>query len=185
MKITTVATALAIAVAGYAVTWAQMPSRPAQSPAPTAQIPAHEYVQKAAWSDMFEIQSAQIAGARFHDSRIQQYARMMIDDHTKSTTQLTTIVSKLNIVAPLPYALDPEHGTQVERLRAAPGRDFDRLYLNTQIDEHQKALQLHRNYVQFGDTPTLKEFANTMIPVVQLHLDQAKQVTQVLMTQKP
>ncbi|ESX21240.1 DUF4142 domain-containing protein [Mesorhizobium sp. M1148] len=56
--------------------------------AQTATTSPQEFVKAAASSDMFEIQSSELALRKSKTSRVKEFARMMIKDHTTSSKRL-------------------------------------------------------------------------------------------------
>ena len=64
-----------------------------------------------------------------------------------------------------------QHG-MLHRLEIASGRNFDREYLNQQVQAHEMAL--HRNCAANGDTPALRQVASTAVPIVQAHYDRVR-----------
>jgi putative membrane protein len=54
------------------------------------------------------------------------------------------------------------------------GADFDRAYMDGQVDAHKDALALMRKYAEKGDVAPLKAAAAEIVSVVQKHLDRAK-----------
>ena len=54
------------------------------------------------------------------------------------------------------------------------GADFDRAYLAGQVDAHEEALSLMRDYAKHGDVAPLKAAAGEIVPVVEKHLDRVR-----------
>jgi putative membrane protein len=135
-----------------------------------------QYIQMAAASDLFEIQSSRMALDRARDPMTKQYAQMLIDHHTTSTQALMQKVMQAGMTMP-PPALTPEQRAMMDRLRAAPAGQFDRAYFTEQVPAHRMAWQLHQGYAQSGMTPPLKEAATTVVPVVEQHLVEAHKHT--------
>ncbi|HEY0413030.1 MAG TPA: DUF4142 domain-containing protein [Allosphingosinicella sp.] len=131
------------------------------------------YVGMAAASDMFEIQSSQLARSRAQRPEVRDFAQMMIDDHSRTTAQLTAAAQAAGMAPPVP-ALLPMQATMMNQLQAASSADFDRVYLAQQVQAHQMALALHSNYGTNGDTAALRAVANAAVPVVQMHLDRVR-----------
>jgi putative membrane protein len=61
-----------------------------------------DFVNEAATSDMFEIQSSKLAASR-STGDVQTFANQMVIDHTKTTGDLTSLAQGANI--PLPTAM--------------------------------------------------------------------------------
>ena len=134
------------------------------------------YVQLAAASDMFEIESSRLALRQARRPEVRQYAQMLIDHHTRSTQQVMAAARALNVQMGMPRLTTMQAGMMTQ-LQRATGDEFDTVYLRTQVPAHEMALQLHSNYAQNGDEPQLKAVAAGIVPVVQQHLDRARQLS--------
>ena len=129
------------------------------------------YVRMAASSDMYEIQSSQIALSKAQSPAVRGFAQMMVRDHSNTTEQLMAAARAAGI-PPMTPQMMPMHADMVARLQAASaGASFDRLYAQQQLMAHQQALALHSNYAARGDTPALRAVAGAATPIVRGHLE--------------
>lgn len=132
------------------------------------------YLAQAASSDMFEVQSGQLALHASQNPAVVNFANMIIRDHTTSTQMLMAAAQSAQINPPPPFML-PEQQAMLDQLRAAgTGYNFDSVFKQEQIIAHQSALALHQGYAQGGDVPALRATAGQIVPVVQGHLAQAQ-----------
>jgi putative membrane protein len=154
-------------------------STPMQSTVPMPQtMPSvsaqdQSFVQQAASSDMFEIQSARLALQRSRNPRVREFAGRMIDDHTRSTQQLTALATAKGI--PMPTGLDPEQ----ERMMAAmenTRRIFDSEYVRQQAFAHRATAAAYQTEINSGYDSELRGFAQQTLPVVQDHLAMAERM---------
>jgi putative membrane protein len=132
------------------------------------------YVQMAAASDLFEIQSSNLARTRSQNAEVRQFAEMLVTHHTQMTAQLMAAASAAG-VQPAPMLM-PMQARMMTELQAASGSGFDRLYMSQQVQAHEMALALHSNYARNGDTVALGTVASAATPIVQQHLDRARQL---------
>lgn len=140
----------------------------------TNPLMAPGYLAQAASSDQFEIQSAQLAQQASRNPAVQNFAGMLITDHTQSTQMLMAAAQSAHIPAPPPTILPPQQA-MLDQLRASgTGPAFDQAFQQVQIQAHQQALALHQNYAQSGDVPALRATAAQIVPVVQKHLAMAQ-----------
>lgn len=140
----------------------------------TNPLMAPGYLATAASSDMFEIQSAQLAQQMSQNPSVRNFANMLITDHTQSTQMLMAAAAAARVPAPQPMLL-PEHQALLDQLRGAgSGYAFDQAFQQIQIQAHQQALTLHQNYAASGDVPALRATAGQIVPVVQRHLAMAQ-----------
>jgi putative membrane protein len=157
---------------------ATMPASMAAMPADMTPTTRAAYVPMAAASDLFEIQSSQLALTQAQKPAVRQFARMMIDHHTRTTAQLTAAATRAG-VPPQP-ALMPMQTEMLNQLQTAGQTDFDRVYIQQQTQAHEMALALHKNYARKGDTAALRRVASTAVPIVQRHLTRARQLSRSL-----
>jgi putative membrane protein len=136
---------------------------------------ATTYVAKAGAADLFEIQASQMATNRAQRPQVRAFAQMLVTDHNRST-QMVTDAARSDGLSPRPPMLEPAQRTMLRQLEHARARDFDRLYMNQQIPAHQQGLALHRNYARTGEGRALREAARNIVPVVQGHLERARQL---------
>ena len=174
------ATAL-IAACGQKAEETNVAQQPDANPTATIPTPADEaaapdFVTKAAMSDMYEVEAAKVALARSQNAEVKTFAQMMVDDHTKSTNDLKSAIAASGLSLTPPSALDEAHAENIQELKDEEAADFDKAYLNDQVDAHQMALDLLQRYANDGDNAQLKGFAATTAPVVQAHYDQVKKM---------
>lgn len=143
---------------------------------PTNPLFAPGYMATAASSDMFEIQSSQLALQMSQNPGIRSFAQMLIGDHTRMTQQMMATAQSAGLTPP-PPALMPMHQTMLDQLRAAGPGMFDMAFRDAQINAHQQALALHQNYAASGDVPALRTLATGAVPVIQGHLNHAQMLT--------
>ena len=136
----------------------------------TNPLMAPGYLAQAASGDQFEIQSGQLAQQASQNPAVQQFAGMLITDHTQSTQMLMAAAQSARVTPP-PATLLPPQQALLDQLRAAgTGPAFDQAFQQAQIQAHQQALQLHQGYAQSVDVPVLRTTAGQIVPVVQRHL---------------
>ena len=136
---------------------------------------ATPYVMMAGASDLFEIQSSQLAVQRAQSPEVRQYAQMLIQHHTMTTQQVMAAAQAAGINPPPPMLL-PMQREMLEQLNGASASNFDRTYMTQQIPAHEMALALHSNYARNGDTPSLQAVAGTAVPIVTQHLEEARRM---------
>ena len=132
------------------------------------------YVTMAGASDLFEIQSSQLAVSKAQRPEVRQFAQMLIDHHMQTTATLTAAARASGFTPPPPMLL-PMQQRMIDELNRTSAGSFDQVYLRQQVPAHEMALALHRNYAADGDTPALRTAANSAVPIVQQHLDRARQ----------
>jgi putative membrane protein len=134
-----------------------------------------DFVKEAAMSDMFEIQSSQLAEQKADDQPTKSFAQKMVADHTKTTSDLKSMVSggKLKGVE-LPTDMASSQKSMLDKLKGLNGKDFSKQYHSDQVSAHKDAVSLFERYGKGGDNPDLKDWANKTLPDLQGHLKMAQ-----------
>jgi putative membrane protein len=132
-----------------------------------------DFVKEAAMSDMFEIQSSQLAQQKA-DPSTQSFAKEMVADHTKTSNDLKSLVAANGIKITVPAQLDSSHQDMLDTLNQLSGADFTRKYHDDQLSTHKNAVSLFRRYAKGGGNAALKAWAAQTLPALQQHLQMAR-----------
>lgn len=132
-----------------------------------------DFVTQAGVSDLFEIQTSQLAAER-SDAPTKAYAQKMIADHEKTTGELKAMVQGGKVQATLPTALDSTHQGKLDTLKGLQGDAFTKQYHSDQVKAHKDAVDLFQRYAKGGDNPDLKAWAAKTEPALAHHLKMAQ-----------
>ena len=132
-----------------------------------------DFVTQAAISDMFEIQSSKLAAERSDDAT-KTYAKQMITDHEKTSSEMKGMVQGGKVQAALPTALDSTHQSKLDTLKGLQGKDFTKQYHSDQVKAHKDAVDLFQRYAKGGDNRDLKAWAAKTQPALEHHLKMAQ-----------
>ncbi len=86
-----------------------------------------DWSTEAATSDMFEIQSIQLAQER-RNAAEKTFAATMIKDHQKTSDDLKSMISSGDVKAELPSGLDSSHQSEIDKLKSLKGAGFSSRY---------------------------------------------------------
>ena len=161
-----------LSLAACATTEADMAADAAAASGDMTPTSRGAYVEMAAASDLFEIQSGTMAGQKAQSPAVRQFGQMLVQHHTQTTAQLTAAATAAG-TPPTPDLM-PMQQTMLAQLRDASGAEFDRTFARLQVQAHEMALALHSNYSTNGDTPSLRATASAAVPIIQQHLNQAR-----------
>jgi len=135
---------------------------------------APEFVNAAAASDRFEIESSKLAQASGSSAAVKSFAQQMITGHTASTAKLKSTIAGMSPPLVPNDALNPEQQALMAGLQGKTGAELDAAYAAAQVTAHQKTLDMLNAYTAGGDNPKLVEYAKGMVPIVAAHLNLAK-----------
>jgi putative membrane protein len=153
--------------AGAAVAQTAIPPAPA------------DFAMSAAQSDQYEILAAQDAIAQSQTASIRAFAQQMIQDHTRSSDDLRRAATASGLKPP-PPAMSSDQAQLLSALQGLRGADFDKAYARQQVLAHTQALAVEQSFATGGADPNLRKLAQTGVPMIQHHLETAKQISAAL-----
>jgi putative membrane protein len=168
------ALAVALMLPLHAQTMRQQSQQNPAGEAPLTQaerFTTEQFLDKAWNINQFEIQAGREAENKA-TSGFRDYARMIVEDHAKMNDELKSAIQKSGLK--LPTTLDREHQAELDQLKAATERNFDKQFRTQQIKGHQQALRIFQAYASNGDNADLRSFAQNAVASLQRHLDQAE-----------
>jgi putative membrane protein len=116
------------------------------------------FVQKAEESGEFEIASGDLAKHKAQGPDVQKFAAQMVTDHTAAGEKLKAAAGRAGVPAEKVNKMGEQHAADMAMLQNAKDA-VDALYINIQIQAHEEAVTLFRDYVKNGDDPDLRRFA--------------------------
>jgi putative membrane protein len=131
-----------------------------------------DFIKEAATSDMLEIGASKLAEQKGNADE-KKFAAQMIMDHTKTSSELKSMLSG-DMKGAIPTALDDSSQKKLDKLRDAKPEDFASEYDPMQVSAHKDAVSLFERYAKGGDDPKLKDWAGKTLPALQHHLEMAQ-----------
>jgi putative membrane protein len=131
-----------------------------------------EFVIKAASGGMFEVESSKAAKDGGVTGDALKFAEKMIADHEKANKELKEAATKAG--QGLPTKMLDEHQKMLDKVKAAKGRDLERVYLETQVTAHEEAVALFESASKSATDAGLKAFAAKTLPTIKEHHEHAK-----------
>jgi putative membrane protein len=127
-----------------------------------------------------EINEAKLAKSRTKNKEVKNFAQQMITDHTAANKKTAALASKMKI-KPEESAeskqLKEEGKEELKKLKGLKGDDFDKEYMESQVRDHQKALDtIDNSLLPNAKDAALKDLLTQTRSTVAMHLDNAKKV---------
>ena len=132
-----------------------------------------QFVDFAAQTDMVEANLGQLAQNQADAQPVKDYAQMLVTDHTSDYDQLKTAAQQASLN--VPTAIDKEHNkAMIDPFQKVKAAAFDKKYVHEMIMGHTKAIEVYKKESEDAQNPAIKSYAATALPVLQKHLDGAK-----------
>ena len=132
----------------------------------------HDFIMEAAMGGLMEVELGRVAAQKGTSEAVKQFGQRMVDDHSKANTELMTLAQSKGIT--LPTTLDDKHRSELTKISAMTGAEFDRAYSKMMLSDHKKDVSEFEKQSTRGTDPDLKAFATQTLPTLQEHLQMAK-----------
>ena len=128
-------------------------------------------------SDIFEVQSGEIARDHARNADVKSFGKQMVEDHTKTSDELKALIDDQDLDVELPQKLDSEHQAKLDKLKGLSEQNqFDEEYIRSQVDAHKSAVALFGTYATGGENDDLKRWAEETLPKLKAHLEHAQKL---------
>ena len=165
--------ALALAVA---VPLALAPSARAQGTGPTDPQIAAIVVT----ANQVDIDAGKLAEGKAHASSVQQFAKLMVTDHTNVNDAAKALVKKLGVKPednPTAQSLKKGGDDNLPNLRKLSGAAFDKAYVDHEVAYHQAVIDaVDKTLIPSASNAELKALLQKARPTFEAHLEHAKQL---------
>ena len=110
---------------------------------------------------------------------VKEYGKMMEKDHHTMRAEGMALAKKLNVTPQMP-ANDPDSAAMkaaADTMTSTPkGKDWDKWYINHAVADHEAVLKFAQDAENATQNADLKAAIQKAAPVVQKHLDKAKEI---------
>jgi putative membrane protein len=129
--------------------------------------------------DLAEIETAKLAHQKATNLDVKKYAEMLVTDHTKSSAELQKLADNRQLS--LPTSVTDDGKEKYNNLNKKLGLDFDKEFINTMIEDHEKAIKKMEDASKDNDKDqSVKVWASNKIANLTAHLQKAKMLKEKL-----
>lgn len=131
------------------------------------------FVEQAGAGNLGEADLGDLAVKKGATPAVKEFGRWMYTDHgLVANNWLKAIMSAQGET--FEPSLTAEQKQMRQKLEGLSGRQFDREYIEAQVTVHEKTIPKFEAEANQGQNPMLKNFAQSMVPVLQQHLAEAR-----------
>jgi putative membrane protein len=140
-------------------------------------------MREAAMSGRLEIELGRLAARHAAHRDIKRFGERMVRDHSRTNQRLSDIADRLGVS--LPQQLEGRRREMIDSIADLRGPDFDRLYMRHMIERHEQDLAAFREGARHASDPDLRAFAADTLPILEEHLEEARQLRETARAQPP
>lgn len=133
-----------------------------------------KFAGAAAQGGMTEVELGRLALQHAADSSVREFGQRMVTDHTAANAELKLIAARKNIQ--LPTEVSSDQKSIIEKLSKLSGAEFDKEYMSDMVRDHDEDVKGFQTQGNEGTDPDIKAFAAKTLPILQGHLQMARDV---------
>ena len=128
---------------------------------------------------MAEVMFGNLALEQSTAEPVRKFAEMLVLEHQKANNELEKMVKKKNY-ANLPSGPSASAKEEHKRIGNLSGAEFDKAFAKYMVEEHEKTINVFLRQIESGKDKQLKTWAGKTLPTLQKHLEQAKNLVEIL-----
>ncbi len=119
-----------------------------------------------------EVKFGQLAQNQATRTNVRAFAAQMVTDHTAAGNELAALAQQKQMTPP--SDMDLNHKAKYDQLSKIAGTEFDRVYIQGQVEDHTAVVNAFQNEITSGTDADVKAFAQKHLPTIQHHLEMAR-----------
>lgn len=120
-----------------------------------------------------------LAATKGTSADVRNFGKLMVGEHHALRQQGQDLAKKLNVTpaAPAGDMSEMQAKAELDSLNAMPkGKAWDKAYIDYEVTAHQQVLETAGKAKDAAQAPELKDLIGKASPVIQKHLDRAKEI---------
>ena len=135
------------------------------------------FMEQAAVGGMMEIEAGKLAAHKSNNSKVKEFARLMIKDHTQVSKELQAIAKDKQVS--LPESLPAKEQHHLDKMKELRGSAFDKRYMEMMVKDHDGAVDLFKAATSSSDSQ-ISAFATKTLKVIEGHNKKAHKLNEEL-----
>lgn len=131
-------------------------------------------------ANQIDIDYAKVAESKATNPKVKEFAQTMAKDHQSVIDQAVALAKKLGVTPednPTTQSLLDGEKAVMEKFNSLTGADFDKAYIDNEVEYHKAAIGVVENTLIPGSTnQELKSLLQTALPLFKTHLEHAQMV---------
>jgi putative membrane protein len=142
-----------------------------------------DFAVEAANGSMIDVQLSALAKTKARNSRVKNFAVMVITDHMKINKDLQRVATDKNIT--LPQALSNEAQKDINRLSQKDQVNFDGAYMDMMLADRKTYVNKFEKAAKDCKDPALRDFIQSALPILKKHRDSAAVIDKLFVKRTP
>ena len=130
-----------------------------------------------------EIDIGQLAKRKATNKQVKDYAKMMVDQHKQNEKDTKKVVRKQDLdfkKTDMSKSFEARAEYMEKTLKKTSKEDFDRTYMSTQVEMHEKDLETVNTFINSAQNAAYKSHLEKTRDAITVHLAHAKEVQSII-----
>jgi len=133
-----------------------------------------KFLEEAAQHGVAEVDAGKLAASKATNAEVKKFGEQMAQDHGKANEELKQLASQKGVQ--VKEEPDRAHKRASDQLQKLSGADFDKKYMGQMVKDHEEDVKKFQKMAKDAKDPEVRAFAEKTVPVLEKHLDMARQV---------
>jgi predicted outer membrane protein len=133
---------------------------------------AKEFLIQVVEDSLAEMELCMLALDNTENAEIKAFAQTMLDEHGKLGQQMEQQAKAMKV--PFPKKMRSEHAAMIRELSGLMGEEFDRRFVEQNLQYHENDLKVFRHYASEEGEGPIKELADAGVKLFTKHLKMVK-----------
>jgi putative membrane protein len=130
------------------------------------------FIKAASQGGIAEVKMGYMGVQSGTSQEVKNLGQKLIQDHTAANKELEQLAARKGVA--LTGDIDSKHQKELDTLSKLNGAEFDKAYLHHAVMDHQKDIKQYQAAADKATDQDIRAFAQRTIPILQQHLDMAK-----------
>ena len=136
------------------------------------------FLVEAAMGDLADVNLGQLGLDKAQNTEVKRFAQRLMDDHEKSLARIHALAEQQDIK--VPEQVDEKHNKLFTKLSRVSGKEFDQTYMREMVKSHEEEVREFETRSASANDPDIKAWARATLPVLQRHLQSARDIRKQL-----
>jgi putative membrane protein len=129
-------------------------------------------------ASLLNIAMGKLALEKSSNATVKEFAKKMIADHERGLPIFKRVAERDGVTVDL--QMDSKHKERLDKLAKLSGPEFDRAYVKDQLKAYQRMVSYYESEADNSTESVATKMAANMLPAVQKHLNDTKDVNKTL-----
>lgn len=134
--------------------------------------PDLKFIKNAIQSGAAEVAFGELGMKQGASTPVKNFAKMLVNDHQKVNDQLTKILKKKNA----DFEISADTDRNLEKISKLSDAAFDKSFVQAVVENHTRVIRFFEQQADKGKDTELKNWATRTLPMLQKHLEHAREL---------